>query len=147
MTASRGSSPGADAKVFATGKKFCGRYISPWTAAPGCGYLSPPESPAAGNRPVKWRQKGSDSAIRRCALHPGRFTAGMQGAQDTARQATGGWAAHPFTDAASRVFTHQTVASARNRASGFGGAWRVRQHLPGGVGLMIGQCKLVTSRR
>ncbi|HAF8581027.1 TPA: hypothetical protein G5T75_005012 [Salmonella enterica] len=40
----------------------------------------------------------------------------MQGAQDTARQATGGWAAHPFTDAASRVFTHQTVASARNHS-------------------------------
>ncbi|HAV0157079.1 TPA: hypothetical protein JFV33_004069 [Salmonella enterica] len=59
----------------------------------------------------------------------------------------GGWAAHPFTDAASRVFTHQTVASARNRASGFGGAWRVRQQLPGGVGLMIGQRKLATGRR
>ncbi|EII2810071.1 hypothetical protein LG734_005126, partial [Salmonella enterica subsp. enterica serovar Java] len=39
------------------------------------------------------------------------------------------------TVVASRIFTHQTVASARNRASGFGGAWRVRQQLPGGVGL------------
>ncbi|EJE9730217.1 TPA: hypothetical protein ACWV6T_004736 [Salmonella enterica subsp. enterica serovar Muenchen] len=131
MTASRGSSPGADAKVFATGKKFCGRYISPWTAETGCGYLSPPESPAAGNSPAKWRKKGSDSAIRRCALHPGGKAAGMQGAQDTARRsgATG-------TVAASRIFTHQTVASARNRASGFGG-----------VGLMIGQRKLITGRR
>ncbi|ENA8302134.1 hypothetical protein ABGX48_004463 [Salmonella enterica] len=36
---------------------------------------------------MKWRQKGSDSAIRRCALHPGGKAAGMQGAQDTARQA------------------------------------------------------------
>ena len=32
------------------------------------------------------------------------------------------------------VFTHRTVATARNRASGFGGDWRVRQQLPVGVG-------------
>ncbi|MBP1522201.1 hypothetical protein IU399_00580 [Salmonella enterica subsp. enterica serovar Worthington] len=38
------------------------------------------------------------------------------------------------TVAASRVFTHRTVAAARNRASGFGGDWRVRQQLPVGVG-------------
>ncbi len=38
------------------------------------------------------------------------------------------------TVAASRVFTHRTVATARNRASGFGGDWRVRQQLPVGVG-------------
>ncbi|MEF4498897.1 hypothetical protein U9313_28285, partial [Escherichia coli] len=30
--------------------------------------------------------------------------------------------------------THRTVATARNRASGFGGDWRVRQQLPVGVG-------------
>ncbi len=33
-----------------------------------------------------------------------------------------------------RVFTHRTVATARNRASGFGGDWQVRQQLPVGVG-------------
>ncbi|GHL05981.1 hypothetical protein ECZU21_49940 [Escherichia coli] len=38
------------------------------------------------------------------------------------------------TVAASRVFTHRTVATARNRASGFGGDWQVRQQLPVGVG-------------
>lgn len=32
------------------------------------------------------------------------------------------------------VFTHRTVAAARNRASGFGGDWQVRQQLPVGVG-------------
>lgn len=31
-------------------------------------------------------------------------------------------------------FRHRTVAAARNRASGFGGDWRVRQQLPVGVG-------------
>ncbi|EEA0363960.1 hypothetical protein R979_25025 [Salmonella enterica subsp. enterica serovar Paratyphi B] len=38
------------------------------------------------------------------------------------------------TVAASQGFTHRTVATARNRASGFGGDWRVRQQLPVGVG-------------
>ncbi len=56
--------------------------------------------------------------------------AGMPGAQATARQ---GW-----RDRNGRckpgVFTHRTVATARNRASGFGGDWRVRQQLPVGVG-------------
>ncbi|HAF6280038.1 TPA: hypothetical protein G9F26_004245 [Salmonella enterica] len=50
MTTSRGSSPGADAKVFAAGKKFCGRYISPWTAETGCGYLSPPGKSGSGEQ-------------------------------------------------------------------------------------------------
>ncbi|EFW6053082.1 hypothetical protein H3Z08_002749 [Salmonella enterica] len=38
------------------------------------------------------------------------------------------------TVAAGLVFTHRTVAVARNRASGFGGDWRVRQQPPVGVG-------------
>ncbi len=56
--------------------------------------------------------------------------AGMPGAQATARQRR--------RDRNGRckpgVFTHRTVATARNRASGFGGDWRVRQQLPVGVG-------------
>ncbi|EHE9276889.1 hypothetical protein IFW03_004737 [Salmonella enterica] len=56
--------------------------------------------------------------------------AGMPGAQATARQRR--------RDRSGRckpgVFTHRTVATARNRASGFGGDWRVRQQLPVGVG-------------
>ena len=54
----------------------------------------------------------------------------MPGAQATARQRR--------RDRNGRckpgVFTHRTVATARNRASGFGGDWRVRQQLPVGVG-------------
>ncbi|GHL00647.1 hypothetical protein ECZU20_53960 [Escherichia coli] len=53
----------------------------------------------------------------------------MPGAQATARQRR-----RDRTVAASRVFTHRTVAAARNRASGFGGDWQVRQQLPVGVG-------------
>ena len=56
--------------------------------------------------------------------------AGMPGAQATARQRR--------RDRNGRckpgVFTHRTVAAARNRASGFGGDWQVRQQLPVGVG-------------
>ncbi len=56
--------------------------------------------------------------------------AGMPGAQATARQRR--------RDRNGRckpvVFTHRTVATARNRASGFGGDWQVRQQLPVGVG-------------
>ncbi|EER4743667.1 hypothetical protein EK686_004644 [Escherichia coli] len=59
-----------------------------------------------------------------------RLFAGMPGAQATARQGR--------RDRSGRckpgVFTHRTVATARNRASGFGGDWRVRQQLPVGVG-------------
>ncbi|ENT2053780.1 hypothetical protein ACFDV5_004556 [Salmonella enterica] len=43
-------------------------------------------------------------------------------------------AARPFRSLQARGFTHRTVATARNRASGFGGDWRVRQQLPVGVG-------------
>ncbi len=54
----------------------------------------------------------------------------MPGAQATARQRR--------RDRNGRckpgVLTHRTVATARNRASGFGGDWRVRQQLPVGVG-------------
>ncbi|EFI4405705.1 hypothetical protein GXV27_004938 [Escherichia coli] len=54
----------------------------------------------------------------------------MPGAQATARQRR--------RDRNGRckpgVFTHRTVATARNRASGFGGDWQVRQQLPVGVG-------------
>ncbi|EEM0617115.1 hypothetical protein GIZ46_22575 [Salmonella enterica] len=58
ITTSRGGCPGADAKVFdACGKKFCGRYISPWTAETGCGYLSP--------RKVRQRGAGRRSGGRR----------------------------------------------------------------------------------
>ncbi|GHK90206.1 hypothetical protein ECZU17_61430 [Escherichia coli] len=43
-------------------------------------------------------------------------------------------AARPERSLQARFFRHRTVAAARNRASGFGGDWRVRQQLPVGVG-------------
>ncbi len=43
-------------------------------------------------------------------------------------------AARPERSLQAGVLTHRTVATARNRASGFGGDWRVRQQLPVGVG-------------
>ncbi|EGG4263483.1 hypothetical protein HIX60_004986, partial [Salmonella enterica] len=68
----------------ACGKKFCGRYTSPWTAETGCGYFSPRK-------------------VRSGRCKPG--------------------------------FQTSDRSEARNRASGFGGAWQVRQQLPGGVRL------------
>ncbi len=88
-------------------------------------------------------------------LPPGKSTAGKQAAGGAAGGRTAapsgavsshtvrcaGSAGHGATGAArperslqARVFTHRTVAAARNRASGFGGDWRVRQQLPVGVG-------------
>ncbi|EEY5810031.1 hypothetical protein EVJ55_22460 [Escherichia coli] len=89
--------------------------------------LQPPESPQRGNRPQGGRRKGRQ--LRHQAQFP--YTpSGVQGAQVTARQRR--------RDRNGRckpgVFTHRTVAAARNRASGFGGDWRVRQQLPVGVG-------------
>ncbi|ECV9632114.1 hypothetical protein F2B80_18585 [Salmonella enterica] len=43
-------------------------------------------------------------------------------------------AARPERSLQARFFTHRTVATARNRASGFGGDWRVRKQLPVVVG-------------
>ncbi len=43
-------------------------------------------------------------------------------------------AARPERSLQAWFFRHRTVAAARNRASGFGGDWRVRQQLPVGVG-------------
>lgn len=68
-------------------------------------------------------------AKRRCPLHPGGL---LPGCQERRPRRDRGGATVPV--AARRGFTHRTVATARNRASGFGGDWRVRQQLPVGVG-------------
>ncbi|GHM57301.1 hypothetical protein ECZU51_59710 [Escherichia coli] len=83
-----------------------------------------PGKSTAGNRPQRWRQEDC-CAIRRSFLTP----SGVQ--ERRSRRDRGGATG---TVAASQVFTHRTVATARNRASGFGGDWRVRQQLPVGVG-------------
>ena len=88
-------------------------------------------------------------------LPPGKSTAGKQAAGGAAEGQTtapsgavslhtvrcAGSAGHGATEAArperslqAWFFRHRTVAAARNRASGFGGDWRVRQQLPVGVG-------------
>ncbi len=127
FTASRDSCPGADAKFLAG---FMAKNFVAGASHPGQmereGVTSAPGKSTAGNRPQGWRQEGR--LLRHQAQFP-HTPSGVQGAQVTARQggATG-------TVAASRVFTHRTVAAARNRASGFGGDWRVRQQLPVGVG-------------
>lgn len=71
VTTSRGGCPGADAKVFdACGKKFCGRYISPWTAETGCGYFSPRKVRLRGTGRRSGSGRINSSAIRRCDLTP-----------------------------------------------------------------------------
>ena len=88
-------------------------------------------------------------------LPPGKSTAGKQAAGGAAGGRTAapsgavslhtvrcaGSAGHGATEAArperslqAWFFRHRTVAAARNRASGFGGDWRVPQQLPVGVG-------------
>ncbi len=91
----------------------------------GRGLRLPPESP---QRETGRRGGGGrvDCAIRRSGLTHRQVCRERRFRRDRGG-ATG-------TVAASRVFTHRTVAAARNRASGFGGDWRVRQQLPVGVG-------------
>ncbi len=135
ITATDGNDcPGADRKSFCLllGKKFCGMYISPldWRRRLWLFF-----APGDGAETI-WHGTGGrgeegprNNAIRRWPYIPA-FFAGMPGAQATARQRR--------RDRSGRckpgVFTHRTVATARNRASGFGGDRRVRQQLPVGVG-------------
>ncbi len=104
-----------------------------------CGRLWLYQPPATGTHTGVWHPAGNEQgpaattesacAKRRCALHPGGLLPGCQ--ERRSRRDRGGATG---TVAASRGFTHRTVATARNRASGFGGDWRVRQQLPVGVG-------------
>ncbi|ELE9461307.1 hypothetical protein RBV54_005057, partial [Salmonella enterica] len=64
------------------------------------------------------RGAARETALRLTAR---RQFAGVRKAQDTARR--GGASVYGCCKPG---FTHQTVALARNRASGFGGAWQVR---------------------
>ena len=92
----------------------------------GRGLRLPPESPQ--------RETGRRSGGRRedcCAIRRSFLTHRQVCRERRSRRDRGGATG---TVAASRVFTHRTVAAARNRASGFGGDWRVRQQLPVGVG-------------
>ena len=105
----------------------------------GRGLRLPPGKSTAGNRPQRWRQEGR--LLRHQAQFP-HTPSGVQGAQVTARQRR--------RDRNGRckpgVFTHRTVATARNRASGFGGDWRVRKQLPVVVGPTTG-CRQAAGSR
>ncbi len=130
----------AERKIFyrVLGKKFCGLFIYPGqsvrqvvaVSAPGdrglYGCVAPGRT--MGRDPSQRRESAvCETALRLTSRRP---FAGMPGAQATARQRR--------RDRNGRckpgVFTHRTVATARNRASGFGGDWQVRQQLPVGVG-------------
>ncbi|EPH9610590.1 hypothetical protein ACS35C_004924 [Escherichia coli] len=135
----RGSCPGADAKVFdACGKKFCGWYIFPWTAAPCCGRFSP-RKVHSGKQAAGVAAEGLTAPSGAVALHTVRC------AGSAVSGATG--AARPERSLQAWFFRHRTVAAARNRASGFGGDWRVRQQLPVGVGPTTGCRQAAGSRR
>ncbi len=100
-------------------------------------------------------------------LPPGKSTAGKQAAEVAAGGKTAApsgavsshtvrcagsagygatGAARPERSLQARVFTHRTVATARNRASGFGGDWRVRKQLPVVVGPTTG-CRQAAGSR
>ncbi len=141
FTASRDSCPGADAKFLAgfMAKNFV----------------------AGASHPGQMEREGVTSAPRK--VHSGKQAAGVAAGGKTAAPSgavsshtvrCAGSAGHGATGAArperslqARVFTHRTVAAARNRASGFGGDWRVRQQLPVGVGPTTGCRQAAGSRR
>ena len=126
---------GAERKIFyrVLGKKFCGLFIYPGqsvrqvvaVSAPGDRGLNRCRAPdtTTGRDPPQRRE--ARFAKRRCALHPGGLLPGCR--ERRSRRDRNG-------RCKPGVFTHRTVATARNRASGFGGDWQVRQQLPVGVG-------------
>ncbi len=122
-----GQLSGADAKFLAG---FMAKNFVAGASHPGQmereGLRLPPESPQ--------RETGRRGGGRRedcCAIRRSFLTHRQVCRERRSRRDRGGATG---TVAASQVFTHRTVAAARNRASGFGGDWRVRQQLPVGVG-------------
>ncbi len=89
--------------------------------------LQPPESPQRETGRRGGGGRADNCAIRRSFLLHTVRCAGSAGHGATE-------AARPERSLQAWFFRHRTVAAARNRASGFGGDWRVRQQLPVGVG-------------
>ncbi|MBW6100707.1 hypothetical protein HTY54_00305 [Escherichia coli] len=99
----------------------------PWTDGTGGGLRLPPRKVHSGKQAAE--------------VAAGGKTAAPSGAVSSHTVRCAGSAGHGATEAArperslqARFFTHRTVATARNRASGFGGDWRVRKQLPVVVG-------------
>ena len=128
FTASRDSCPGADAKFLAG---FMAKNFVAGASHPG---QMEREGVTSAPRKVHSGETGRRGGGRRedcCAIRRSFLTHRQVCRERRSRRDRGGATG---TVAASRVFTHRTVAAARNRASGFGGDWRVRQQLPVGVG-------------
>ncbi|OJN04501.1 hypothetical protein BK294_21155 [Escherichia coli] len=127
FTASRGSCPGADAKFFAG---FMAKNFVAGASHPGQmereGVTSAPRKVHSGKQAAGVAAEGLTAPSGAVALHTVRC------AGSAVSGATG--AARPERSLQAWFFRHRTVAAARNRASGFGGDWRVRQQLPVGVG-------------
>mgnify|MGYP007016221397 FL=1 len=127
FTASRDSCPGADAKFLAG---FMAKNFVAGASHPGQmereGVTSAPRKVHSGKQAAGVAAEGLTAPSGAVALHTVRC------AGSAVSGATG--AARPERSLQAWFFRHRTVAAARNRASGFGGDWRVRQQLPVGVG-------------
>ncbi len=129
---------GAERKIFyrVLGKKFCGLFIYPGQSVRQVVAVSAPGdrdsygcvAPAGMSRAPPQRRR----ARARNGVAPHIPAAFCRDAGSAGHGATE--AARPFRSLQAWSFTHRTVAAARNRASGFGGDWQVRQQLPVGVG-------------
>ncbi|EOR2503172.1 hypothetical protein DDY09_RS20950 [Escherichia coli] len=106
-------------------KSFVAGTSLPWTAETCCGRFSP-RKVHSGKQAAGVAAEGLTAPSGAVALHTVRC------AGSAVSGATG--AARPERSLQACFFRHRTVAAARNRASGFGGDWRVRQQLPVGVG-------------
>ena len=106
-------------------KSFVAGTSPPWTADTCCGRSSP-RKVHSGKQAAGVAAEGLTAPSGAVALHTVRC------AGSAVSGATG--AARPERSLQAWFFRHRTVAAARNRASGFGGDWRVRQQLPVGVG-------------
>ncbi|MBB9580737.1 hypothetical protein FSJ83_024760, partial [Escherichia coli] len=123
FTASRDSCPGADAKFLAG---FMAKNFVAGASHPGQmereGVTSAPRKVHSGKQAAGVAAEGLTAPSGAVALHTVRC------AGSAVSGATG--AARPERSLQAWFFRHRTVAAARNRASGFGGDWRVRQQLP-----------------
>ncbi len=129
VTTSRGSCPGGGRKNFLPGLWL--KIL--WTVYLPLGLLKRDVVTPAPRKVHSGKQTAEVAAGREdcCAIRRSFLTHRQVCRERRSRRDRGGATG---TVAASRVFTHRTVAAARNRASGFGGDWRVRQQLPVGVG-------------
>lgn len=130
---------GAERKIFyrVLGKKFCGLFIYPGqsvrqvvaVSAPGDRGLNRCRAPdtTTGRNPPQRRRARARNGV--APYIPASFCRDARSAGHGATRA-----ARPERSLQAWFFRHRTVAAARNRASGFGGDWRVRQQLPVGVG-------------